>query len=164
VNTTVFSFERVSPETSAFAVRPEVQQGSGIRHNYVAIGLLVVVYQVLGVMWYLPVTFGNLWLAGQGRTEIAAFGQALVYALVGALALNVCISIMVQKFGIATPAKAAQFAVLFTLGVCVQMLIVRYKFLSMPETVIAIDFMYTFVEILGSSLVLALWRKNKTVG
>jgi hypothetical protein len=149
----VLSADRVSTEANAFDT-------AGVRHNYLAIGLLVVFYQVLGVIWYLPATFGRVWLAAQGRTEIANMGQALLYALAGAVALNVTISFCVQKFGVHTFAQAARFAVFFTLAVCVQMIAVRFKFLSMPDSVIAIDFIYTFVEVLASSLVLAVWRKK----
>jgi hypothetical protein len=160
MNTAVFSTERVAAEPQQSFTRTVTLDRTGVRHNYLAIGLLVMFYQALGVVWYLPATFGDIWFAAQSRTEIANINQALLYAFGGAFALNLVISFCVQKFGITTLAQAARFAVLFTVAIGLQMIVVRFKFLSMPDTVIAIDFGYTLVEILVSSLVLAVWRKK----
>jgi hypothetical protein len=55
--------------------------------NWIAIVVAAIVPMVLGVLWYSPVLFAQLWLLAVGRTEEEPSGAALGYLLSAVSAL-----------------------------------------------------------------------------
>lgn len=134
------------------------------KHNHLAVLTLTLLFQPLGALYYSPIGFGNLWLAAQGFTpeqDIAARlgAEPFIYGLLGALGLCYFLSFRVQASGATTFKQGAQVGLMFFLGAA-SILSIRFKFLGVATSVLAMDLGFTALTVLLASGILAVWRKQ----
>ena len=109
------------------------------RINYMLLGIVVVIMQVIGALWYSPVLFGNLWAENLGVTsqQIAdRLGTApYVLSILGSILMCMVLNRLIVLTKANTLARGVQLAVLLWLGLVLTVLSTHYAFLGMTRMI-----------------------------
>lgn len=131
-----------------------------MKHNHLAIWILVVLHMALGFLWYSPLLFLNPWAAGF-RLDVATMAapnpMAFAFVIGGAALSGYVASWLIQKLGVADLAGAAKLALLLWIGPVLAALAPHYLFGQIGLGALAIDLANTLVGMLLTTIVLTLW-------
>ncbi len=139
-----------------------------MRHNHIAIWIMVVAQIAIGFLWYSPFTFLEPWAYGFGL-DLATMGEpnplAFIVIFVTSVASCYVISWLILRLGIKGTGGALLLGILLWLGVSVQALAPHYMFAQVGKSALIIDLGNSFVVVVVTCLVLTLWRKpDRTIG
>src|SRR5437763_6774369 len=120
-----------------------------IKHNYVAIIVMVIVQMAIGFVWY-TILFGEPWVQGVFGKSIAEMQAEMqktgsmsmapyVVNIIGNFCLCFFISWLVQRLGITTFGGGLMLGVYATIGLVLPAVVIHYMFMMKSHTVIAID-------------------------
>jgi hypothetical protein len=145
------------------------------RHNHLAVWVSVILSQVLGALTYMFI-LAQAWEDGQpgrkaefdamrsGQMEMGpGFWTPFIWDILGSILLCYFISWLVIRLNIASAGKGFELGLWITLGVLVKAILGHYGFLGMSTAVTAIDFGFTAVVVLISSMIIGGWRKKGSV-
>lgn len=141
-----------------------------IRHNYLAILVVVLMQFAIGFLWY-GVIFGDMWSMAhfgispeemQAQMEAAGGMSPMPYILnmIGNILLTIFLSWLVQRLANTTFSQGALTGFYVSLGAVVPTVTTHYAFLQISTTVAIIDIGMTAVIAIISAGVLAVWRKK----
>lgn len=107
--------------------------------NYMLLGIVVVILQVIGALWYSPVLFGSLWARNLGvspeqisdRLGSAPYVLSILGSILMCMVLNRIIVVTKTK----TLAKGVQLAALLWLGLVFTVLSTHYAFLGLTRMI-----------------------------
>ena len=134
-----------------------------IKHNHIAVWVIIIGHQLLGFLWYAPQLFLNPWLAGQGKTATQLNPKdpvPIVWAIVTTILNVYVLSWLVQKLGAKTFMEGAKIGMILFLGISLLDVAAHYKFLGIKDAVLFIDLGLIFVNTILTAGVLATWRKK----
>lgn len=132
-----------------------------MKHNHVAVWVLVVAHMALGFLWYSPFLFLNPWAAGF-RLDVATMAEpnplAFVFVIAGAALSGYVASWLIARLDIRDIGGAVQLAVILWAGPVFAALAPHYLFGQIGLAALAIDLANTLVGMLITTIVLTLWR------
>ncbi len=140
-----------------------------IKHNYLAIIVMIIAHMVIGFLWY-GVVFSETWShAALGKPVAEVQKQPMsavpyIINIIGAACACFFISWLVQKLNITTFSGGLQLGVYAAIGLVFPALATHYLFLNISNTVLAIDLGMSITLTILTAGVLAAWRKNKEGG
>ena len=133
-----------------------------MRHNHIAIWVMVVAQMAIGFLWYSPFTFLEPWSYGFGL-DLATMGDpnplAFIVIVLTSVASCYVISWLIRRLGIKGAAGALALGIFLWLGVAVHAIAPHYMFGQVGKSALIIDLGNSLVVIVVTCLVLALWRK-----
>jgi hypothetical protein len=131
-----------------------------MKHNHVAVGTIVLLHQVIGLLWYSPVLFLSPWLKAQGKTveqlNLADPALLIVAALSSALACY-AISWCIHILRIDTYKRGVGIGGLVGAGFALPSLALHDAFIGVSWTVAAIDGLHMIVLYSVAGGILAAW-------
>ncbi|MFZ1679803.1 MAG: DUF1761 domain-containing protein [Rhizobiaceae bacterium] len=134
-----------------------------MKHNHVAIALLVIAHLALGFLWYSPFLFLEPWAAGF-RLNLAAMAApnplAFVFIVLGAVVSSYVLSWLILRLDIAGFGGAVMLALALWAGPVFAALAPHYLFGQVGIPALAIDLANVLVALVISTVVLALWRRG----
>lgn len=136
-----------------------------IKHNYVAIAVMVVAHMIFGFLWY-GVLFMETWsqaALGKSAAEVQQMeGSPIPYIIniIAAACTCLFLSWLVQKLNYTTFADGLKLGVYAVIGLVFPAIAVHYVFLGLSNTVLALDFSMSAILTLLTCGVLAVWRKK----
>ncbi len=134
-----------------------------MKHNHVAIVLLVIAHLALGFLWYSPLLFLEPWAAGF-RLNIAAMAApnplAFVFVVLGALVSSYVLSWLVLRLDITSLSGALALALVIWAGPVFAALAPHYLFGQVGLPALVIDLANVLVALMISTVVLTLWRRG----
>lgn len=134
-----------------------------VKHNHLAIWIVIVAHQILGFVWYAPQLFLNPWLEGQGKTY-SQFTPPDPIQIIWAIATTIInvyvLSWLVGKLGAKTFMDGAKIGIILFVGISLLDVAAHYKFLGIKDTVLFIDLGLIFINTVLTAGVLAAWRKK----
>ncbi|MBK8456691.1 MAG: DUF1761 domain-containing protein [Phyllobacteriaceae bacterium] len=132
-----------------------------MKHNHIAIWILVVAHMALGILWYSPFLFLDPWAAGF-RLDVATMAEpnpmAFVFVIGGAALSGYVASWLIGKLGVTDMAGATKLALILWAGPVFAALAPHYLFGQIGLGALAIDLANTLFGMLMTTIVLTLWR------
>lgn len=136
-----------------------------IRHNNVAIWLMVFFNFLLLILWYSPLMFYYPWSNDLGFNQPGFRPKdnlPYVTVVVSFIAMNYTISWLVQVLNKDSWKKGAKFGLLLFFGLAAPLMASRYKPLDISTKVLFIDMGFVLVVMMVNTMILAVWRKNES--
>lgn len=138
------------------------------RINHLAIGMLVVIHQLLSFAWYSPYLFGFKWmnLAGYRISAIPpadtfGFYKPFLVSIFSSFLLCYGLAILIKAFNIITARKGFILASGCWLAFSFSMLLTHNEFASRPWMLTFIDAGRDWLIFVSAGLILPVWRLKK---
>ena len=136
-----------------------------IRHNYLAILVLLIVNIALGFLWY-GLIFGETWsMATFGKTvdemkEESMSATPYIINVIGVILTLLFLSWLVQKMNATTFSAGLTIGFYVAIGLIIPVIAIHYSFMMVNNKTLCIDLGMSTVTTLINAGVLAAWRKK----
>lgn len=139
-----------------------------VKHNYLAIIVMVIVQILIGFLWY-GFLFAEPWaMEGYGKSieeftsGMAGKDNSTPYIINIILTIFNCVfmSWLVQRLSATSFGSGFMVGLYASLGLALPAIAIHYAFLGKSFTLIAIDFCMTALVVMLTGGVLAAWRKK----
>jgi hypothetical protein len=131
-----------------------------MKHNHLAIGVIVLLHQIVGYVWYSPVLFLSPWVKGLGK-EIDQLNQSdplpFIVAICASFLACYALSLLVQIFKGDTFKRGVGIGGLMAGGLAVPALVMHDAFIGISWIVIAVDALHVIVLYGVAGGILAVW-------
>ena len=137
-----------------------------MKHNHLAIWILVLATQVYSLLWYSAPMFGGQWAKLQGKETVVNVSTDPLPYIINILAtvvLAYATSILINKFNLFNVAKAALVGFIISIGFLLPAIFSRYAFMEVNFLIALIDWGVLASVIFLSFVVLSLFRVKETV-
>ncbi len=133
-----------------------------VKHNHLAIGVLVVGHQTVGVAWYSTFLFGSPWVHAQGKQiqDLHPTALPFILAVIASILLCYVLSWFIQAIKVNTFKGGVGLGSLLWLGLGLPAIILHYGFLDLHWQIMAIDALHTLALSAVTGGVLAVWRRT----
>ena len=135
-----------------------------MRHNYLAILVVVLISMVMGFLWYGPL-FGEIWSQAQfhksakemmsGTMDITPY----IINILGVASICLFTSWLIQKMDTRGFGEGMLLGLYIAIGTSIPVVAIHYMFLRIDLTVLALDLGMTTVMMILTGGILAAWRK-----
>jgi hypothetical protein len=132
--------------------------------NYLAILVCVVVFMVIGALWYSPILFGKKWMSITGKSEkdikqeSAGVWKAYLISALGALVMAYVLAHILHYVQADTALKGLQTGFWVWLGFVVTSNLGGILFEGRPKGLYFIYNGYQLVSLLCMGIILTLWK------
>ncbi len=136
-----------------------------MKHNHLAIWILVLALQVYSLLWYSAPMFGGQWARLQGKETVVNVSTDPFPYIVNILAtviLAYITSVLINKFSLFNVAKSALVGFLISIGFVLPTLFSRYAFMQLNFLIALIDAGVVSSVVVISFVVLSLFRSKET--
>ncbi len=116
-----------------------MSENSKSRINYMLLGIVVVIMQVVGALWYSPILFGGLWAANLGVTPAQVSDMLGTSPYVLSILGSLLVCMVLNRIIVLTKTKSMmggiRLAALLWLGLVFTSLSTHYAFLGMTRMI-----------------------------
>ncbi len=137
-----------------------------IKHNYLAILVLIVIHMAVGFVWY-GVLFSEIWSQAAFHKSVAEMQKSgnmsampYIINIVGIIFLCFFVSWLVQKLKVQSFLGGVFVGLYIAVGVVCPVVATHYAFLSISKKVMVLDSGMSGVLMLITGGVLAAWRRK----
>jgi hypothetical protein len=132
-----------------------------VKHNNIAIWVMVVVNLAISFLWHSPVIFGKIWLnALNQKYELPV--PPLIFVITSFIAMNYFISWLIQVLNRYTFLGGIKTGLIFYFGGVLPIIICLYQLLNLPYAVLFLDLSMIGIIILLTFGVLSVWKAKET--
>ncbi len=138
-----------------------------MRHNYLAIIVVVIISMVLGFLWY-GFIFGEAWSQGVFHKSMADMQASMkgkmdptpyIINIIGIACIALFTSWLIQKMDTRGFMDGMLLGLYIAIGTSVPVIAIHYMFLQMDYAVMGIDVGMTTLSMVLTGGILAAWRK-----
>ncbi len=133
-----------------------------MRHNHIAIWVMVLLQMAIGFAWYSPYAFLEPWSYGFGL-DIKTMGDpnplAFIVIIITSVFSCYVISWLIRRLAITGFGGGLLLGLALWLGVAVHALAPHYMFAQVGKSALVIDLGNSLVVIVVTCLVLSIWRR-----
>lgn len=128
--------------------------------NWIAVLVAALAGYALGVLWYLPNVFGNVWRAAIGKRaeELGSPAQAMAVSAVTTLVTAVCLAVILKGCTVVTLAAGLVLGVVIGGGLVFTSMLSDHLFQSKSMQLLWIQGGYRFVYILLMCAIIGAWH------
>jgi len=139
-----------------------------VKHNYLAILVMVIIHMAVGALWY-TYLFGDMWAIeafGKTPAQMQAEMQGdmdptpFIINIIGVIFLCFFISWLVQRLGNTSFGSGFMTGLYTSLGIVLPIIAIHYAFLMHSTTLIVIDTSMSSLMTMLTGGILAAWRKK----
>ena len=125
--------------------------------NWIAMVGGVVSNMILGMIWYSPAVFGNVWMESIGKKPTEAdkknVGKMYTFTMVAALITSIVVGVMIKSLGIVEISGALMFAIVAWLGLSAATALPSYLFEGRSMKTFAIYSGYQLISLVLMSAI-----------
>ncbi len=129
--------------------------------NYLAVGAAALATIVIGVLWYSPPLFGNLWMKAHGYTQEQMrkkAGPGLIVSLFCYVVMAFVLSVLVSYAGASTALQGASLGFLVWIGFLATLGLTAHMYSEKPLSIYVMDAGYQLAYAVVMGVILAVWR------
>ncbi len=129
--------------------------------NYLAVGVAALTNIFIGVIWYSPLLFGNLWAKAQGFSKEQlkeTAGRAFIVSLFCYLVMAFVLALLISYTGVSMVLQGAFLGFLLWIGFLATLGLTAHTFSGKPLSIYLIDAGYQLVYVVAMGIILAAWQ------
>ena len=129
--------------------------------NYLAVGVAALTNIFIGVIWYSPLLFGNLWAKAQGFSKEQlkeTAGRAFIVSLFCYLVMAFVLALLISYTGVSMVLQGAFLGFLLWIGFLATLGLTAHTFSGKPLSIYLIDAGYQLVYVVAMGVILAAWQ------